>query len=244
MHGVHNLLKMKIPDHIAIIMDGNGRWAKKHRLPRAQGHRMGVKALERTVEAAIDLGVKYLTVYAFSIDNWSRSDSEVNSLMNLMREFLNNQKKNIKDKDARLRFIGRIHDLPEDIISKIKDLTYETKDNERFTLVLALNYGGRAEILDVCRDLGKDVLENRIKPEDIDEDYFSKYLYTQDIPDPDLLIRTSGEMRISNFLLWQLSYTELWFTEVYWPDFKKKDLVEAINEFSRRERRYGGRLKK
>lgn len=228
---------MLIPRHIAIIMDGNNRWANLHGLPSREGHRRGAEAFKRTIESALELGIEYLTVYAFSVDNWKRSKEEVDSLMNLMREFLNREKKDIKDKDVRLIVIGRIDELPKDIIEKIRDLVKSTENNKKLKLIVALNYGARNEIVDAV----KRIVGDKISAGDINEDLFNKYLYTNGIPDPDLFIRTSGEMRLSNFLLWQLSYTELWVTDVYWPDFGKEHLVQAINEFNNRQRRFGGR---
>lgn len=229
---------MLVPRHIAIIMDGNQRWAKSHGLPTIEGHRAGIEAIRRTVDAALELGIEYITLYAFSVDNWKRPKEEVDSLMDLMREFLNKQKKDIEDKGVQLIVIGRINRLPQDIVEKINEITTKTRDNKRLKLVIALNYGARSEIVDSV----KKILQDGITPEDVDEVLFSHYLYTKDIPDPDLFIRTSGEMRLSNFLLWQLSYTELWFTPVYWPDFGKADLVQAIEEFGKRQRRFGGRI--
>lgn len=232
---------MLIPRHVAIIMDGNGRWAKLHGKLTKEGHRAGAASIQRTVDAAIELGIEYITLYAFSVDNWKRSEEEVDALMNLMREFLKKEKKDIKDKDIRIIVIGRRARLPEDIVNEINSLMDETKNNNKLKLVIALNYGGRSEIADGAKDLCRDVLSGRMSIENIDEELFSKYLYTKDIPDPDLFIRTSGEMRISNFLLWQLSYTELYITPVLWPDFKKENLIEAVEEFKKRQRRYGGR---
>ena len=236
---------MKIPRHIAIIMDGNGRWAKKHRMPISRGHRKGVESLRRVVEAAIELGIEYITFYAFSIDNWKRDKKEVDSLMNLLREFLDKQIKNIQSKknkkDVRLIIIGRRDKLPKDIVLKIKKIEKETQANTKLKMILALNYGSRNELADAIKAANKDLLENKLNLNEINEGVINRYLYTKDIPDPDLLIRTSGEMRLSNFLLWQLSYAELYFTPVYWPDFNKKHLVRAIEEFNERERRFGGR---
>lgn len=228
---------MLVPRHIAIIMDGNNRWAKEHRLSTIEGHRKGAEALRKTIESALELGIEYLTVYAFSVDNWKRSKEEVDSLMNLMREFLNRGKKDIKDKDVRLIVIGRTSELPGDIVEKINDLVVSTRDNKKLKLVVALNYGARDEIVDAV----KRMVQDKISIDAINENLFSKYLYTNGIPDPDLFIRTSGEMRLSNFLLWQLSYTELWITPVHWPDFGKEQLVQAIGDFNKRQRRFGGR---
>jgi undecaprenyl diphosphate synthase len=222
-------------------MDGNGRWAKSRMLPAKEGHRVGAEALKKIVDASIDLGIEYLTVYAFSVDNWKRSKDEVDSLMNLMREFLKREKKDIADKDIRFIVIGRRDKLPEDILKQIDELTASTAKNNRLKFVIALNYGGRSEIVDGIKHIVQDVEAKKLSVNEIDEDIFNKYLYTHDIPDPDLFIRTSGEMRLSNFLLWQLSYTELWITPVYWPDFKKENLIQAIEEFNSRQRRFGGR---
>jgi undecaprenyl diphosphate synthase len=223
-------------------MDGNGRWAKSRGLPAKEGHRAGAEALKKVVDAAIEIGIEYLTVYAFSVDNWKRSKEETDSLMNLMREFLKREKKDISDKDIRLIVIGRRERLPDDILKQIDDLAVSTGKNKRLNFVLALNYGGRSEIVDGIKKVIKDIEEKRIALDNINEDTFNDYLYTKGIPDPDLFIRTSGEMRLSNFLLWQLSYTELWVTPIYWPDFRKEHLVSAINEFNNRQRRFGGRV--
>lgn len=228
---------MMIPRHIAIIMDGNNRWAKQHGLPTKEGHRRGADAFKRTIESASELGIEYLTVYAFSTENWKRSKEEVDTLMNLMREFLNREKKDLQDKDVRLIVIGRVNGLPQDIVEKISDLTMSTQNNKKLKLVVALNYGAREEIVDAV----KKIINDKVSAESINEELFGKYLYTKEVPDPDLFIRTSGEMRVSNFLLWQLSYTELWVTPVYWPDFGKEHLVQAIEEFNKRQRRFGGR---
>lgn len=232
---------MQIPKHIAIIMDGNGRWAKERGVPTIKGHRAGIEALRRTVKAALGLGIKYLTLYAFSVDNWNRSKKEVDSLMDLMREFLNKEVRDLEDKDVHLIVIGRTQGLPKDIVNKIEKIAEKTAANQKLNLVIALNYGGRTEIVDAVKKLSKDLLENKLALDNVDEKLFSKYLYTKDIPDPDLFIRTSGEMRLSNFLLWQLSYTELWVTSVYWPDFSKEHLVQAIGDFNNRKRTFGGR---
>lgn len=229
---------MLIPRHIAIIMDGNNRWARQHGLPAMEGHRKGVEAIRRTVDTALELGIEYITLYAFSVDNWKRSKEEVDSLMNLMREFLKREKKEIRDKDIRLIVIGRSDGLPEDILERIEELTESTKDNKKLKLVIALNYGARSEIVDAV----KKIIQDKVPVDNVDEESFSRYLYTDGIPDPDLFIRTSGEMRLSNFLLWQLSYTELWVTPAYWPDFGRKNIMEAIEDFNRRQRRFGGRV--
>lgn len=229
---------MLIPRHIAIIMDGNNRWAIQHGLPAIEGHRKGVGAIRRTMDTALELGIEYITLYAFSVDNWKRPKEEVDSLMNLVREFLKKEKDDIKDKDVRFIVIGRSSGIPQDILDKIEELTELTKDNKRLRLIVALNYGARSEIVDAV----KKIIKNNIPADSIDEESFARYLYTDGIPDPELFIRTSGEMRLSNFLLWQLSYTELWITPTHWPDFGKGQLLEAIEEFNKRQRRFGGRV--
>lgn len=233
---------MLVPRHVAIIMDGNGRWAKSRGSSTKEGHRAGAEALKKIVDSAIELGIEYLTVYAFSVDNWKRSKDEVDSLMNLMREFLKREKKDIADKDIRFIVIGRRSQLPEDIVKQIDDLMLSTQKNNKLKLVIALNYGGRSEIIDGVKKLVNDIAEKKVTIDDINEEMFNNYLYTHDIPDPDLFIRSSGEMRLSNFLLWQLSYTELWVTPVHWPDFRKEHLVQAIEDFNNRQRRFGGRV--
>jgi len=233
---------MLVPRHVAIIMDGNGRWAKERGVPTVSGHREGVNALKRTIKAAQDLGIEYLTVYAFSVENWKRSKEEINALFNLMRRFLKKSNKDIVNKNIRLMFIGTEEGMPKDIIERTEELTGYTKNNKKLTLVIALNYGSRNEIVEAVKKICNDVKENRVKIDEVDEKIFSDYLYTKNIPDPDLLIRTSGEMRVSNFLLWQISYAEFSVTPVYWPDFGKENLVQAIEDFNKRQRRFGGRI--
>lgn len=227
--------KSSLPKHIAIIMDGNGRWAKQRHLPRIIGHRAGMKAVRGVVEGCVDLGIEILTLYAFSTENWSRPQREVEALMRLLREYLRKEIRELKDKGVRLKVIGRKNGLPG-IVQKELDLAEEqTKDNSKLLLNLALNYGGRQEIVD---GINKILATPPSLP--IDEEIFSSYLYTAGIPDPDLLIRTSGEYRLSNFLLWQIAYTEIYVTPTLWPDFRKKDLVEALESYQKRERRFGG----
>jgi undecaprenyl diphosphate synthase len=234
------LNKSNIPKHIAIIMDGNGRWAKKKGLPRIMGHRQGIERVKEIVGACKGLGIDTLTLYAFSVENWKRPRPEVNTLMRLLEQFVKRELNSLIKNDVRIKVIGRIDELPENITRLLKETEFITKDNKSLMLNLALNYGGRIEIVDAVKAILKDVLKGSLNATDIDEEVFSSYLYTAGIPDPDLLIRTSGEMRISNFLLWQISYSEIYFTHKYWPDFRRKDLEDAIGEYIKRERRFGG----
>ncbi len=220
--------------HVAIIMDGNGRWAKERGLPRIEGHRKGAQKAEQVVEWASDLNVDYLTLYAFSTENWKRPWEEVSFLFKLFVEFVKKKVERMKKKGVRIRIMGRREGLPEEVLSVWDWVEKETKDGNGITTIIALNYGGRAEIVDAVNK----IISNGI--EKIDEKSFREYLYLPDVPDPDLVIRTSGEMRISNFLLWQIAYSELYFVKKYWPDFQKEDLVEAIEDFKRRHRRFGG----
>ncbi len=230
----------KIPLHIAIIMDGNGRWAQQRGLPRIKGHEKGINNVREILKAAKNLGVKILTLFCFSTENWKRPKKEVDFLMKKFEYFLKKERKNLKKEKIRLKVIGNIKKLPLSLQKEIKKTQDYTSLCDEFILNLAINYGGRDEIIQATKKIIKDVEKKRLNPEEINEETFKNYLYTKDIPDPDLLIRTSGEMRISNFLLWQLSYTEFYFTPKFWPDFKKEDLEEAIKEFSKRERRFGG----
>ena len=227
------------PRHVAIIMDGNGRWAKRKGLPKIAGHRAGAKSVEETIKAAREAGIEILTLYTFSTENWKRPKKEVDSLMKLLETYLDKESERLAKKDIRIKAIGRIEGLPEGVRDKIKKIEEKTKDNKGLLLNLALNYGSRPEITDAAKKIAEEVKIGNLSPEDISEEVFEKYLYTKDIPDPDLLIRTSGEMRLSNFLLWQLSYAEIYVTDTLWPDFRKKDLEEAITEYQKRERRYG-----
>jgi undecaprenyl diphosphate synthase len=226
--------------HIAIIMDGNGRWAKQRGLPRSEGHKEGAKTIEKVLKAANFFGIEYITLYAFSTENWKRAKDEVSGLMSLLKEFLEVNLSVFKKNETRLRVIGRIDDIPYITRTVLKKVIRDTSHYTRRQLILALSYGGRAEIIDAVKKMANGVKNKGLNPEDIDEKLFSKYLYAPDIPDPELMIRTGGEMRISNFLLWQLSYSELWITDVLWPDFGEKDFEEAINSYYKRERRYGG----
>lgn len=232
--------KDKIPKHIAIIMDGNGRWARERSLPRTEGHREGVKRVKEIVKAAQELGVKVVTFFAFSSENWSRPKKETDVLMRYLNNFLVKEIKEMDKNNIRFLSIGRDEPLPLAIQKKIKEAQDKTKDNTGLTVVLALNYGGRQEIVDAVKKFCADVTRSRANLDDLDERLFSRYLYTGKLPDPDLLIRTSAELRISNFLLWQLSYAELYFPEKLWPDFRADDLKEAIEEYQSRDRRFGG----
>ncbi len=223
----------KMPNHIAIIMDGNGRWAKKRGLPRAMGHRAGAKALKKILTHAGELGIKYLTVYAFSTENWKRPQKEVDTLMKLFKEYLKNEKNNMMKNGVRLMVSGKKEGVKKELLEEIEKTEKLTKDNDRITLNIAFNYGGRSEIVDAVNKIIKDGIT------EVTEESFSKYMYS-DIPDPELLIRTSGELRISNFLLWQIAYTELYITEQAWPDFDESELEKALNTYMKRERRFGG----
>ncbi|MGB9835778.1 MAG: isoprenyl transferase [Candidatus Saccharicenans sp.] len=226
----------RLPLHVAIIMDGNGRWARQRNLPRTEGHKAGTESVKEVVEACARLGVKYLTLYAFSKENWRRPAEEVNTLWNLLFDYLTGQKQILLENDLKLKVIGDKKGIPYLVRRELNSVERQTRNNRRMTIVLALNYGGRQEILEAV----KKMLKRKIKPEEIDEQMFSRYLDTAGLPDPDLLIRTSGEMRLSNFLLWQCAYTELYITPVLWPDFRRAHLFEAIIDYQRRERRFGG----
>jgi len=227
------------PTHVAIIMDGNGRWAKARGLPRTAGHAKGAEAVRRTVEAAGEMGIRYLTLFGFSSENWKRPKDEIGDLMGLMRRYLRSGIAEIHAKGTRLKVIGERERLDEDIVRLIEDAEALTADNIRMTLVLAISYGARQELARAARGLAAAVKSGTLSLEDIDETAVESRLFTADIPDPDLMIRTSGEQRISNFLLWQAAYTELVFVERLWPDFGAADLAEAVREFNRRDRRYG-----
>lgn len=230
----------KLPRHVAIIMDGNGRWANQRHLPRIGGHHQGAKAARKAISEAARRGVKYLTLYAFSVENWTRPKAEVAALMQLLIQTLKEYEKELDENDVRLRAIGRLSDLPANVRKQLDRTIEKTAGNKRMTLILALSYSSRVEILEAVRQLAREVEEGKRKPSEIDEEDFSGHLYTAEYPDPDLLIRTSGEMRVSNFLLWQLSYTEIYVTQTLWPDFDEAELVKALEEYGRRERRFGG----
>ncbi len=231
--------KGKLPKHIAIIMDGNGRWAKKQGKMRVFGHEQGVIPVRETAEAAAELGVEFITLYAFSKENWNRPKYEVDALMSLLVKTINKELETLQKNDISLKAIGDIASLPEKTQAQLQKAIDATADNKRMSLVLALSYGSRWEITEACRQIAKKVKKGEIDPEQIDQDLISRNLNTDGIPDPELLIRTSGELRISNFLLWQIAYTELYFTEKLWPEFRKEDLYEAIIDFQNRERRFG-----
>ncbi len=231
----------RIPEHVAIIMDGNGRWAKKRLLPRAMGHSAGAKNVEPMCKAAWDLGIKYLTVYAFSTENWTRSDDEVSTLMKLLKEYMEGCIEKSRKNNMRVRVIGDVSKLSKDLQESIKRLEDYSKDFDGLQFQVALNYGGRDDIVRAVKKIAEKASTGELNPDDITDDVISSNLDTADIPDPDLLIRTSGELRISNFMLWQMAYTEMYFTDVYWPDFDKKELEKALDYYANRDRRFGGR---
>lgn len=234
-----NLKQGNFPNHIAIILDGNGRWAKNRNLSRTEGHKAGVENLEMLLEQCKNLNIKYITLYVFSTENWKRPAFEVNNLMLLLNKYLTEKLDYLMQKNIRLNVIGDVSKLPNRTRKLLAFVIDETKNNSKMVLTLAINYGARSEILNAVKNLVKDTKNLKLAIEDIDEKLFSKYLYTHDIPDPDLLIRTSGEYRLSNFLLWQCAYTEFWYTDVFWPDFKKSDLYDALESFKKRKRRFG-----
>ncbi len=228
-----------LPNHIAIIMDGNGRWARMRGFPRIVGHREGIKAVRDTVTACREIGIKVLTLYAFSAENWRRPEIEVKALMMFLEEYLQRELKTLMENDIRFMTIGQIYKLPSSVQRWIHKVERETHHNKSMILTLALSYGGRTEIVDAIKAIGKDIEAGKIRPDEIDADLFSTYLYTRSLPDPDLIIRTSGETRISNFLLWQLAYAELYFTKTLWPDFRRRDLFLALIDYQHRTRRFG-----
>ncbi len=239
MKFLKNITTENLPVHIAIIMDGNGRWAKKKGNKRIFGHKNGVKAVKQTVEAAGEAGIKYLTLYAFSSENWNRPKIEVDALMTLLISAVKNETENLMNSNVRVKAIGNISALPESVTENLNQIINKTKNNTGLTLILALSYSARNEITNAVKQIASEIASGKIKPETINENTISDRLYTHNIPDPELLIRTSGEYRLSNFLLWQISYTELYFTDTLWPDFKKEDLFKAIYDFQQRERRFG-----
>ena len=229
-----------LPKHVGVIMDGNGRWAKKRDLPRYKGHIEGAKTFRKIGEFAADLGIKYITFYAFSTENWKRSEEEVGTLMSILRKYLKDCVKKSMKNNVRCRVIGRREELSDDIVESINNLEEKTKNNTGLNFTIAINYGGRDEIVRAVQKIAQDVKEGKIAPEAIDEAMINANLDTKDIPDPDLLIRTSGEQRLSNYLPWQLAYTEFYFTDVFWPDFNREELIKACEKYNKRDRRYGG----
>ena len=229
----------KYPEHVAIIMDGNGRWAKKRNLPRFLGHREGMKRVKEIVESSKEFGVKILTLFAFSTENWKRPKEEISFLFNLLKEYIKKEVKNLKKNSIKLKFIGDLSKFDEEIINLLNKSMKETEDCKDLILNIALNYGGRYDIIQAVKKLTKNVRENIIEIDEINDELFSNYLYTKGIKDPDLLIRTSGEYRISNFLLWQIAYSELYITETFWPDFDKNEYKKALDDYAKRERRFG-----
>jgi len=228
-----------IPRHVAVIMDGNGRWAKQRGRPRLFGHRAGAESLRAVLRACRDHGVEYLTVYAFSTENWVRPKDEVGGLMSLLKTFLKKDEHELHENQVRLRVTGRIEDLPRSVRTELERVMEATKAYTRWHLILALSYGGRTEITDAVRAIARKVKTGELEPEAVDETLISRHLYLPDVPDPDLMIRTSGELRLSNFLLWELSYAEFYFTDTLWPDFREAQFAEALAEYSRRQRRFG-----
>jgi len=239
MNVKEKILKNKLPIHIAIIMDGNGRWAKKKGNRRIFGHKNGVKAVKETVEAAGEIGLKYLTLYAFSTENWNRPKVEVDALMSLFISAVKNETKNLIKNNVRMKAIGNLETLPNSVLENLNEIIDKTKDNTGLTLILALSYSSRQEITNAVTIISKKVTSGEISIENINEELISDHLYTKEFPDPELLIRTSGEYRISNFLLWQITYSELYFTDTLWPDFSKEDFFNAVYNFQQRERRFG-----
>jgi undecaprenyl diphosphate synthase len=229
----------RLPRHIAIIMDGNGRWAEQHAMGRILGHKKGAESVRAAVRTCRQIGIRYLTLYAFSMENWLRPEAEVSALLNLLKEYLETEVQEMMDQDIRLVAIGNLDSLGETILSKIKEVSVRTSRNQGMTVILALSYGGRDEIAAATRRMVSDGLAGKISPDDVTKELCADYLYTAGLPDPDLLIRTGGEYRISNFLLWQMAYTEFYFTEVLWPDFRDRHLLKAVDDYQKRERRFG-----
>ena len=240
-----NKLKSKIdtallPNHIAVIMDGNGRWAKKHGAGRLYGHKNGVESVRAIVEASVEIGLKYLTIYAFSTENWSRPEDEVKGLLKLILDSLVNEIEQMSHNNIVVRFIGSNNNLSVEYQEKIQKECHKSWNNTGLNFNIAMNYGGRLELLDAMKSMIPDIISGKINKENLNEKIFENYLYTAGMPDPDLMIRTSGEKRLSNFLIWQSAYTELYFTDIYWPDFKKEAYLEAIIDYQKRNRRFGG----
>jgi len=232
--------QLKIPRHIAIIMDGNGRWARKRGLPRIVGHKTGVESVREVIKVASELGVEYLTLYTFSKENWKRPKEEVMGLMNLLKRLLRMEVEELNRNNVRIKAIGRLQDLPDEVLKELERARRLTENNDGLKLYLAISYGGRAEIVDAFKKALKKWEEGELTPDSIDEESFREFLYDPELPDPDLLIRTSGEMRVSNFMLWQIAYSEIYVTPTLWPDFRREELLKAIEDYSKRERRFGG----
>ncbi len=226
----------RLPRHVAIIMDGNGRWAKKRSLPRVEGHRAGSKSVREIVETCGRLGISFLSLYAFSKENWKRPKREISTLWRLLEDYLKREDNLLIENNFRLMVIGQREEIPDSVNSELQRVEEVTKNNSKLTILLALNYGGRAEIVDAVKMI---LSEHDLDPDSLNEETFANYLYTADVPDPDLLIRTSGELRVSNFLLWQIAYSEIWITPKFWPDFRKKHFLEALLDYQKRERRFG-----
>ncbi len=234
------ILPEKLPMHVAFLMDGNGRWAKKRSLPRIAGHRAGINALKEIVSCANDIGVKVMTCFAFSTENWKRPRPEVNFLMKLPQEYIKKELKDLKDKNVIVRALGELEKLPTQTLKAVEEAVESTRGNTGMILNFAINYGGRLEIINAVKKMAEEVKKGTIHEDEINEELFNSYLYTAELPDPDLLIRPSGELRLSNFLLWQSAYTELWFSNVLWPDFTREHFLQAIIDYQERERRFGG----
>lgn len=231
-----------IPNHLAIIMDGNGRWAQKHNLPRSAGHKAGLKTVRMVIIESIKAGINYLTLFAFSTENWKRPKEEVSSLMDLFQEAIKEEKKDLLKNKIKVRFIGNRANLPLPLSLAMSNMEKETKNNKKLSLNIAINYGGRSEICNAFQLISQKVLDGNIKPSQITQIFINEHLFTTGLPDPDLLIRTGGELRISNFLLWQIAYSELWFTRTFWPDFSRKQLLRAISDYEKRVRKFGGKV--
>jgi len=234
--------KDKLPQHLAIIMDGNGRWAERRGLPRSAGHREGAKAVRRVITNCLDFNIPILTIFAFSTENWKRPKKEIIYLIKLFERVLSREKANLVKNNIKINFIGRLDNLPNSLTEKMKELYESTKRNNKLILNIAINYSGRTEIVDALKSILLKIDNKKLSIEEINENIIRDNLYTHNLPDPDLLIRTAGEMRISNFMLWQIAYTELWVTPVFWPDFDENNLVEAIRNFQKRVRKYGGKI--
>jgi len=234
--------KNKVPQHLAIIMDGNGRWAEKKGLPRSAGHREGAKAVKKMIANCLNFNIPILTLFAFSTENWKRPKKEIMYLIKLLERVLSKEKAYLIKNNIKINFLGRLNDLPDSLNEKMNELCESTKKNNRLILNIAINYGGRAEIIDAIKSITMKIVEKKLNIEEINENTIRDNLYTQNLPDPDLLIRTAGEMRISNFMIWQIAYTEFWVTPIFWPDFGENNLIEAIINFQKRVRKYGGKV--